>query len=190
MKVQKRNTKHQRSSKKHQSNERMHTITETVDILKMLTYHGMMEIDSKMDADTMDESTYNSLLDANLRSVIKQKVGRTSATDAMKYVMDYGMKKAIRFALQQGYLTSQIKRPHTLLYVMLEERISDAIDHDEYKSFKEWHDQSNCYCKNVIAGGTIVSGIKCKQCSTILPEHTVEQHLDSNHPIHTCPHKM
>jgi hypothetical protein len=34
---------------------------------------------------------------------------------------------------------------------------------------------------------TFVIGIVCKTCSTILPPHTMEEHLDKNHPIHQCP---
>lgn len=33
-----------------------------------------------------------------------------------------------------------------------------------------------------------VEGIECKECNNTLPRHTVEQHLNKDDPIHTCPH--
>ena len=33
-----------------------------------------------------------------------------------------------------------------------------------------------------------VSGIYCTKCQTVLPSHTVREHLDYNNPIHKCPH--
>ena len=35
-----------------------------------------------------------------------------------------------------------------------------------------------------------VSGIVCNKCGNELPEHTVKDHLDLNHPVHKCPHKL
>ena len=35
-----------------------------------------------------------------------------------------------------------------------------------------------------------VSGIVCNKCGNELPEHTVKDHLDKNHPIHKCPHQL
>ena len=35
-----------------------------------------------------------------------------------------------------------------------------------------------------------VSGIVCNKCGNELPEHTVKDHLDKNHPVHKCPHQL
>ena len=35
-----------------------------------------------------------------------------------------------------------------------------------------------------------VEGIVCNKCKNTLPPHTIEQHLDINHPIHACPHNL
>ena len=35
-----------------------------------------------------------------------------------------------------------------------------------------------------------VTGIVCKECGNELPEHTVKDHKDINHPVHKCPHKL
>jgi len=35
---------------------------------------------------------------------------------------------------------------------------------------------------------TIISGVKCNECETILPPHTPSVHLNAAHPIHKCPH--
>ena len=35
---------------------------------------------------------------------------------------------------------------------------------------------------------TVVSGIFCKMCQTVLPPLTTKEHLDINNPINKCPH--
>lgn len=35
-----------------------------------------------------------------------------------------------------------------------------------------------------------VTGIVCNKCGNELPEHTVKNHLDINHPVNKCPHKL
>ena len=32
-----------------------------------------------------------------------------------------------------------------------------------------------------------ITGVLCNTCDNILRPHTMEQHLDKNHPIHQCP---
>jgi len=41
---------------------------------------------------------------------------------------------------------------------------------------------------NYLTGETIVTGIVCNKCSLTLPAHTIDEHLNENHPIHQCPH--
>lgn len=36
----------------------------------------------------------------------------------------------------------------------------------------------------------IVTGVKCKKCTNVLPPHTIAEHMTKTHPIHTCPHQV
>jgi hypothetical protein len=167
----------------------MQSIATVLTTLKMEIYHGILEINATVDHSVVDMDTYHSQLARNMRYMVTRKVRNTSKTDQMKLLLEYGLKKAMKIAVQRGYDRSIGNQSGVLLHVLLMDLVIDVIDMDDYKIFKTDHDQSDCYCKNVVGGGTIVSGIKCKQCDTILPEHTVEQHLDISHPIHTCPHR-
>ncbi len=37
---------------------------------------------------------------------------------------------------------------------------------------------------------TILSGVECKLCGNILPDHTIKQHRDLKCSIHKCPHVL
>jgi hypothetical protein len=42
----------------------------------------------------------------------------------------------------------------------------------------------------IIRGDALIKGVICKRCNNELPIHTEKQHLNENHPIHKCPHKI
>ena len=34
----------------------------------------------------------------------------------------------------------------------------------------------------------MVQGVLCDDCGNVLPDHTVADHMDKEHPVHVCPH--
>ena len=47
---------------------------------------------------------------------------------------------------------------------------------------------TRAYSQSEVDDDTILSGIVCNECQTVLPSHTAKEHLDINNPIHKCPH--
>ena len=39
-----------------------------------------------------------------------------------------------------------------------------------------------------ITDDTVLSGVICNKCKKTLPDHTVADHMDKEHPVHVCPH--
>ena len=39
-----------------------------------------------------------------------------------------------------------------------------------------------------ITDDTVLSGVICNKCKETLPDHTVADHMDEEHPVHVCPH--
>ncbi len=37
---------------------------------------------------------------------------------------------------------------------------------------------------------TVIRGVVCRECGNELAPHTCAEHMDKEHPIHTCPHKL
>jgi len=48
-------------------------------------------------------------------------------------------------------------------------------------------DPCDCGCMEEQKDEVELSNVKCKQCDGVLPPHTIEDHLDMDHPIHNCP---
>jgi len=42
--------------------------------------------------------------------------------------------------------------------------------------------------ENPVDYDTVVCGVVCLKCGKTLPPHTIRRHLDTNDPIHKCPH--
>lgn len=43
-------------------------------------------------------------------------------------------------------------------------------------------------CDEGVCDDMVVTGIRCRKCDTVLPPHTMSEHLDVTNKIHECPH--
>ena len=67
---------------------------------------------------------------------------------------------------------------------MLQCLLDEARQESDEDDSEDESDESEIYVDN----DTILSGIVCNVCQTVLPSCTAKEHLDINNPINKCPH--
>ena len=116
---------------------------------------------------------------ARLASLDSKKVGDLTEEEAYNYAMS-NPTVAAEYAHYLGLL------PHAARLEQrtekLEKEIAELYDLLEVIAKVEKSDDEE------VDDDTILSGIVCNKCQTVLPSLTAKEHLDINNPINKCPH--
>ena len=96
-------------------------------------------------------------------------------TDLHQLILSHDEEK-IELKKENEKLKTRVK----MLQCLLDEARQDS-DSDE-----DTDDEDDGQSK--VDDDTILSGIVCNKCQTVLPSLTAKEHLDINNPINKCPH--
>lgn len=106
------------------------TIEGMIVVSEMVVYEGMIELED-------NDKFYDTHLDKNFHDTLTNIVEKTSLSDTVKLIKEYGVSKAMALSLRMDEPLNSITKK-VMLYHILKEGVSCAMSQDKFESYKEW----------------------------------------------------
>lgn len=106
------------------------TIEGMITVSEMVVYEGMIELED-------NDKLYDTHLDKNFHDTITNIVEKTSHSDLVKLIKEYGVSKAMALSLRMDEPLNSITKK-VMLYHILKEGVSCAMSQDKFKCYKKW----------------------------------------------------